>query len=408
MDRKLLRSFLTPQTRISEPSARCWFMRARFDPRCNCEDFEYRQYIAGNVEHHTAAGVVTNLNHLFVVPGGLAPGALKEDGDTTIPAGTAGHNYGHRSAPPSPGPSHDRYLPNRRTGCEYSGRDLPELGPIPIGPANSGDRYKWLMRFRGVITRRGHGVVAEKYWAIRGPIVCTLTLWTHASSRLLPPGRAWVYQTMSNRLLQRKCACGGSAGVDGECAECRKKRLQRRTRDAASAEFAAGPAGIPPIVHDVLNAPGQPLDRQTRSFMEPRFGHDFSNVRVHSDTRAAESANAVNALAFTVGQNVVFGANQYAPHSSAGQELLAHELTHVVQQSSNSLVINSPSEISSPLEPAEHQAEQVAHQVIQARVAAPTALAGSIQSAALSDCVRNWRTPYSKWVTSRRKSTMAT
>jgi peptidoglycan hydrolase-like protein with peptidoglycan-binding domain len=81
-----------------------------------------------------------------------------------------------------------------------------------------------------------------------------------------------------------------------------------------------------------LRAPGQPLDRETRAFMEPRFGHDFSRVRVHTDARASESARAVNAFAYTVGRNVVFDAGQYAPHSRDGQQLLAHELTHVVQQ----------------------------------------------------------------------------
>src|SRR5205085_3153068 len=70
----------------------------------------------------------------------------------------------------------------------------------------------------------------------------------------------------------------------------------------------------------------------TRTFMEPRFGHDFSRVRVHADGRAAESARSVNALAYTVGEDLVFGAGQYAPGTSAGKRLLAHELSHVVQQ----------------------------------------------------------------------------
>jgi Domain of unknown function (DUF4157)/Transglycosylase SLT domain len=85
-------------------------------------------------------------------------------------------------------------------------------------------------------------------------------------------------------------------------------------------------------VHNILNSPGQPLDIATRSFMEPRFGHDFSNVRVHTDVKAAESARALNALAYTVGRDVVFGTGQYAPGTSVGMKLMAHELTHVVQQ----------------------------------------------------------------------------
>src|SRR5207244_11233244 len=85
--------------------------------------------------------------------------------------------------------------------------------------------------------------------------------------------------------------------------------------------------------HEVLNSPGQPLDESTRAFMEPRFGHDFSRVRVHTDSQAAESARAVNALAYTVGPDIVLGADQYKPGTLAGRRLLAHELTHVLQQS---------------------------------------------------------------------------
>jgi hypothetical protein len=93
-----------------------------------------------------------------------------------------------------------------------------------------------------------------------------------------------------------------------------------------------GRGSIPIIVDEVLRLPGESLDPQTRANMEPRFGYDFSKVRVHTNERAAESAQAVNALAYTVGDNVVFGAGQYAPFSSSGQKLLAHELAHVVQQ----------------------------------------------------------------------------
>jgi hypothetical protein len=127
-------------------------------------------------------------------------------------------------------------------------------------------------------------------------------------------------------LLQRKCACAGTPGPTGECAECRAKRLGIQR----SAE--GHPATAPPVVHDVLGSPGQPLDAQTRTFMEPRFGHDFSRVRIHADVRAAESARAVEARAYTVGSDIVFGSGQYAPHTAVGQRLLAHEITHVLQQ----------------------------------------------------------------------------
>lgn len=87
-----------------------------------------------------------------------------------------------------------------------------------------------------------------------------------------------------------------------------------------------------PIVDEVLRSPGNPLGSTTRVFMEARFGHDFSRVRVRTDARAAESARAVEALAYTVGRDVVFAAGQYAPETSTGQKVLAHELSHVVQQ----------------------------------------------------------------------------
>ena len=89
---------------------------------------------------------------------------------------------------------------------------------------------------------------------------------------------------------------------------------------------------VPSIVHEVLSSNGQSLDAETRSFMEPRFGHDFSKIRVHTDERAAESAQTVHALAYTIGNDIVFREGQYSPGTIAGKQLLAHELTHSIQQ----------------------------------------------------------------------------
>ena len=91
-------------------------------------------------------------------------------------------------------------------------------------------------------------------------------------------------------------------------------------------------AALTNIVDEVLRSPGQPLDENTRGFFEPRFGQDFSGVRVHTDGQAAQSSESLNARAYTVGQNIVFGAGYYRPGNMAGQRLLAHELTHVLQQ----------------------------------------------------------------------------
>ncbi|MGA2286869.1 DUF4157 domain-containing protein [Bradyrhizobium sp.] len=93
-----------------------------------------------------------------------------------------------------------------------------------------------------------------------------------------------------------------------------------------------GASEIPSGVREVLGSPGQSLDPAVRAFMEPRFGHDLSRVRMHTDTKAAESARAIDARAYTVGAHVAFGPRQYAPRTAAGLKLLAHELTHVLQQ----------------------------------------------------------------------------
>ena len=183
--------------------------------------------------------------------------------------------------------------------------------------------------------------------------------------------------------LQRSCACGGA------CSECGTGQhdqdhvsLQPESVDPSDVR----PTDIPPVVHEVLRSSGEPLDPASRFFMEPRFGHsfsrvsvypsspqsysenlvigsphdpsereadakaarvvtitavpaggraDFSNVRVHTDARAAESARAVGARAYTVGDHVVFGAGRHAPQTSEGRMLLAHELTHVQQQTAS-------------------------------------------------------------------------
>ena len=96
---------------------------------------------------------------------------------------------------------------------------------------------------------------------------------------------------------------------------------------------ADGGARAPVIIHDVMQTPGQPLDGATRKVMEARLGRSFGDVRVHADTAAARSATDARAQAYTVAPHVVFGAGRYAPDTVEGRRLLAHELTHVVQQS---------------------------------------------------------------------------
>jgi hypothetical protein len=178
--------------------------------------------------------------------------------------------------------------------------------------------------------------------------------------------------------LQRQCACGAPSAAGGSCAACEAKTplqgLQHKTLAIGAADDpleleadqvaervmrmevpaeapletswrggrpmvsrstdgAAVAGEAPASVHATLTSPGQPLTPAERAFFEPRFGMDFSQVRVHTDDLAQQSARDVHALAYTVGSHVVFGAGRYAPSSTEGQRLLGHELTHVVQQS---------------------------------------------------------------------------
>ena len=113
---------------------------------------------------------------------------------------------------------------------------------------------------------------------------------------------------------------------------------EKKKEEEGIVQIKEVPGQTPEIAPDIeshiqaLRGSGQSLPESVRNFFEPRFGYDFSHVRVHIDARAAESARAVNARAFTVGRDVVFGAGQYAPETMAGKRLLAHELTHVIQQ----------------------------------------------------------------------------
>ena len=164
----------------------------------------------------------------------------------------------------------------------------------------------------------------------------------------------------SNRAirLQRKCACGGTAGKDEMCDDCKADALQRKTAGGAShnpleqeADRAADrvTAGLsaevtgrvggdgtttaaPSIVENALTSPGAPLEPKMRREMEHRFGTDFSSVRLHAGQQAERSAHELNARAYTSGRSIVFAAGEYAPSNREGRRLIAHELTHVVQQ----------------------------------------------------------------------------
>jgi hypothetical protein len=114
-------------------------------------------------------------------------------------------------------------------------------------------------------------------------------------------------------------------------------RLRQRCNDEGTArgearETSIGGMAAPPLVQEALRSPGRPLDNRVRDFMEPRFGRDFSGVRVHDGDLASQSAESVGASAYTAGLDIVFAAHRYSPGTERGQRLLAHELAHVIQQ----------------------------------------------------------------------------
>ena len=176
-------------------------------------------------------------------------------------------------------------------------------------------------------------------------------------------------------LLQRDCACRQHIANRGDqCKECKNKHQGLLQRSAVNNSPSHG---VPLGIYEVLSSPSQPLDAQTRAFMQPRFGHDFSRVRVHSDAKAAQSAARIGAHAYTVAPNLVFSSGMYRPYSSEGRHLLAHELAHIVQQENSStapaslgaLVIGQQSD------PAEAAAERAADLVMGSNGKVPSALA---------------------------------
>jgi hypothetical protein len=154
-------------------------------------------------------------------------------------------------------------------------------------------------------------------------------------------------------LVQRQYSCGQHA-VNGECNEWGKKKgLFKR------ASPGPAPNTILPIVHDVLESPWQSLDPTTRTLMEPRFGHDFSKIRIHTDTSVARQ---LNAAAFTIGTDIIFSPGAYVPSTLRGRRLIAHELVHAVQYMRNPVEAETP--ITSRAENAvERQADRVGHKL---------------------------------------------
>jgi regulator of replication initiation timing len=162
-----------------------------------------------------------------------------------------------------------------------------------------------------------------------------------------------------SRLLHHKCACGAHTLGGGACETCKRKGVLNRKASALRSAMEA-----PPSVFQALNSSGHSMEAPLQAFMETRFQRDFSQVRLHTDAVASDSAKDIHAHAYTVGSDIVFAQGAYQPAHPKGLHLLAHELTHVAQQSSSSATLQSKLEIADEHSDAEREADHHADAVL--------------------------------------------
>jgi hypothetical protein len=172
----------------------------------------------------------------------------------------------------------------------------------------------------------------------------------------------------SSQIEPEQCHCDDASRVNDMCAECAKRRgaVQRY------ATQAGGPAQLSPsVTRAIKGSSGERLPEANRAHMESALGADLTGVRVHKGPDAANAADDINARAFAVGQDIYFGAGQYDPGTKRGSHLLAHELTHTLQQAGGDLTTQADTSVSSPGDPLEREAEAVASSIGDPREPAP-------------------------------------
>lgn len=280
---------------------------------------------------------------------------------------------------------------NRPPGVGCGDGSAPPLGALPQSPR-----------------RRTASIAESGLRRLQQVMVMQTSLQVQTKPDALPS-----ITPMRMGVLQRKCACGSSPGPTGECAKCRRKRklgLHAKLRVSQPGDpyereadrvgdqvmrmsepmmahsalpklrvqrqaAGDGVASAPPVVHDVLRSPGRPLDAPTLAYFEPRFGHDFGRVRVHTGATAAKSARAVNAYAYTFGNDIVFAEGEQTLESARGRRLLAHERTHVVQQGGR-----TPAGIELKINASDDSAEQEAQRLGESAVYSDIAPRPSIRA----------------------------
>lgn len=165
---------------------------------------------------------------------------------------------------------------------------------------------------------------------------------------------------LAKGVLQRKCDCDRIRSVSTDCPECITRHSSSTPPESDRSSYMSEPS----LINEVLQSPGQTLTPVTRGFMESRFGRNLSQVRVHTDSKAAKSAQSVNALAYTVGNNIAFDHGQYSPETINGKRLLAHELTHVLQQKSSQKPLQTKLALGGQTNAAERQADTTADAIV--------------------------------------------
>lgn len=161
------------------------------------------------------------------------------------------------------------------------------------------------------------------------------------------PARAPAHPIRGPAPHAARAYCQGAPAIRlgvGTAIKAKPANESERSGQIGRTNLPGGPASMSPepLIAEAIRSPGQPLDRETRATMESRFGLDFAFARVHTDSRAAESASQMGALAYAVGKDIVFGPGRYKPETQSGKRLLTHELAHVVQQ--GGLATSAPSE----------------------------------------------------------------
>jgi hypothetical protein len=188
--------------------------------------------------------------------------------------------------------------------------------------------------------------------------LCRVLRMAGPGSRMTPPDdRQPGDLTDSSQINRKQCHCDGDSAASDMCTECAEQQgaVQRY------ATQVSGPSHLPPSVTQAIQGGGgERLPDASRAHMESALGTDLSGVRIHTDPDTAHAANDINARAFTVGQDVYFGAGQYDPGTKRGNHLLAHELTHTLQQASGNVTTQADTPVSSPADPLEREAEAVA------------------------------------------------